>query len=89
MTSDKMALKVAIDLVHVPSRVQLARSEPLPDGMLTILSIAAGDGEAVRLAVDVTGRSQEWSVRRLVRSVHNFPLGRDANVDPNQILAAI
>jgi hypothetical protein len=59
MMSDKMALKVAIDLMHVPSRVRLLRSEPLPDGVLTVLRIAVGDGEAVRLAVDITGRSKE------------------------------
>lgn len=32
--SDKMALKIAIDLMHVPSQVRLVRSEPLPDGVL-------------------------------------------------------
>ena len=40
-----MALKIAIDLLHVPSRVRLYRSEPLPDGVLTLLRIVAGDTE--------------------------------------------
>ena len=40
------ALKVAIDLMHMPSRVRLVRSEPLPDGVLLLLEIAAGDQEA-------------------------------------------
>lgn len=43
--ADRMALKVAIDLMHVPSQVRLVRFEPLPEGVLTLLRIAAGDGE--------------------------------------------
>lgn len=44
--SDRMALKIAIDLMHVPSQVRLFRSRPLPDGVLMLLRIAAGDDEA-------------------------------------------
>jgi hypothetical protein len=57
--SDKMALKIAIDLVHVPSQVRLFRSEPLPDGMQVLLRIAAGDDEAERAGVEALGRSLE------------------------------
>jgi len=57
--SDKMALKVAIDLMHVPSQVRLLRSEPLPDGVLTLLRIAAGDAEAEGVAATATDRSRE------------------------------
>ena len=46
--SDKMALRVAIDLLHVPSQVRLARSEPLPRGVPVLLRIAAGDDAAER-----------------------------------------
>jgi hypothetical protein len=59
MMLDRMALKIAIDLMHVPSQVRLFRSEPLPDGVLMLLRIAAGDEEAERMAVDLTGRSRE------------------------------
>jgi hypothetical protein len=52
------ALKVAIDLMHVPSRVRLIRSDPLPDGVLMLLQIAAGDQEATSQAAEMTGRSQ-------------------------------
>ena len=55
--SDRMALKTAIDLMHVPSQVRVLRSEPLPDGVLTVLRIAAGDSDTERAAVDLTGRS--------------------------------
>jgi hypothetical protein len=54
-----MALKNAIDLMHVPSQVRLFRSEPLPDGVLLLLRLAAGDEEAEQTAIDLTGRSSE------------------------------
>ncbi len=55
--SDKMALKIAIDLMHVPSQVRRVRSEPLPDGVLMLVRIAAGDAEAERAAIELTDRS--------------------------------
>jgi hypothetical protein len=60
-----MAVKLAIDLLHVPSRVRLVRSERLPDGVALLLQIAAGEEEAERSAVAATGRSRE-TVRRSV-----------------------
>jgi hypothetical protein len=53
------ALKIAIDLMHVPSGVRLVRSAPLPDGVLMLLRIAAGDEEATSEATDWAGRSRE------------------------------
>lgn len=57
--SERMALKIAIDLMHVPSQVRLFRSEPLPDGVLMLLRIAAGEEETEQTAVALTGRSLE------------------------------
>jgi hypothetical protein len=57
--SDRMALKIAIDLVHMPSQVRLFRSAPLPEGIETLLRIAAGDVETVNESVDLTGRSPD------------------------------
>lgn len=57
--SDKMALKIAIDLMHVPSQVRLVRSEPLPDGVLILLRIAAGDADAERVGALSVDRSAE------------------------------
>jgi hypothetical protein len=54
-----MAVKIAIELMHVPSQVRLVRSEPLPSDVHTLLQIAAGDGEAQSAAVALTGRSQQ------------------------------
>lgn len=64
--SDRMALKIAIDLVHVPSQVRVFRSEPLPDDVLMLLRIAAGDEETEHTAVALTGRSPE-TIRRAAR----------------------
>jgi DnaJ domain len=57
--SGRMALRIAIDLMHIPSQVRLLRSEPLPDGIETLLRIATGDAEAVSTAVALTGRSRD------------------------------
>ena len=57
--SDKMALRVAIDLLHVPSQVRLVRSEPLPRGVPVLLRIAAGDDAAEREAADLTAHSRD------------------------------
>jgi hypothetical protein len=53
------ALKLAIDLLHVPSRVRSMRSAALPRDVLTLLEIAAGDADAMRQASEVSGRTQE------------------------------
>jgi hypothetical protein len=60
MMGDAMALRIAIDLMHVPSRVRIARSEPLPPGVETVLSIAAGDEAAQVAASASTGRSRDF-----------------------------
>jgi DnaJ domain len=59
MMSDEMALKIAIDLMHIPSQVRRLRSEPLPSGVEMLLRIAAGEEEAASAAVASTGRSHE------------------------------
>jgi hypothetical protein len=59
MTDYRATLKMAIDLMHVPSQVRLMRSVPVPDGVLTLLRIAAGDEEATSEATEAAGRSRE------------------------------
>ena len=53
------ALRVAIDLVHVPSRVRIMRAAPLPSDVHILLRIAAGDEAAEIEAAELTGRSPE------------------------------
>jgi hypothetical protein len=52
-------IRVAIELLHVPSRVRIARTEPLPSGVDLLLRIAAGEAEAERTAIASTGRPRE------------------------------
>jgi hypothetical protein len=59
MMSSRMALQIAIDLLHVPSQVRFVRATPLPDGMLMLLRIAAGDEEAELQAAALSGRSRD------------------------------
>lgn len=53
------ALKVAIELVHVPSRARVMKTAALPEGMGLLLSIAADDEDALREGVDASGRTRE------------------------------
>ena len=57
--SDEEALRVALDLLHVPSRVRIARSELLPKGVPILLRIAAGDQEAASRAALLMGREPQ------------------------------
>lgn len=50
------ALKAAIDLLRVPSRVRRFRGQPLPDGVILLLRVAAGDRQAEGEAITLTGR---------------------------------
>jgi hypothetical protein len=59
MMDHAATLKMAVDLMHVPSQVRLLRSAPLPEGVLTLLRIAAGDEEAASQATEAMGRSRE------------------------------
>jgi hypothetical protein len=69
MMAGLAAVRVAIDLVHVPSRVRRARGEPLPDGIETLLRVAAGDESAESEAALAVGRPRE-----LVRKAAAFYL---------------
>jgi DnaJ-like protein len=53
------ALRVALELVHMPSRVRTLRSSPLPEGVEVVLKIAAGDEATAIEAAELSGRSRE------------------------------
>jgi hypothetical protein len=57
--SDVAALRVAVDLMLIPSRVRSLRIGPLPHGVPFLLRIAANDEEATREAIVLTGKSPE------------------------------
>jgi hypothetical protein len=79
MMADKMALRVAIDLLHVPSQVRLLRSEPLPRGVPVLLRIAAGDDAAEREAADVTVRSRDVVRRAAAFFIEQILFAPDAD----------
>ena len=56
---DPATLNVAIDLMHFPTQVRRLRSLPLPEGVLSLLRIVAGDEEFLIQAVQSSGRSRE------------------------------
>jgi hypothetical protein len=59
MMAEATALKLAVDLLHVPSRARPMRSAALPDDVLTLLEIAAGDPDATSRASELTGRAPD------------------------------
>jgi hypothetical protein len=65
--NDVTALRVAIDLVRVPSRLRGVRAAPLPQHVETLLRIAAGDESVEAEAALITGVSRE-----LVRKASAF-----------------
>lgn len=83
--SSGMALKIAIDLLHVPSRVRLYRSEPLPEGVSTLLRIVTDDAE-VRAAAAATDRPPEVVRRAAAFFIEQILFAPDA--DSYQVLGA-
>ena len=85
--SGGIALKIAIDLLHVPSQVRLHRSGALPDGVLVLLHIVAGDSEAERAAAVATDRSPEVVRRAAAFFVEQILFAPEA--DSYRVLGAI
>jgi DnaJ domain len=79
MMSERIALKTAIDLMHVPSQVRRVRSEPLPDGVLTLLRIAADDDGAVGAASALTGRPPQIARQAATFFIEQILFAPDAN----------
>lgn len=55
--SNEAAIRVALDLMHMPSQVRFARSAPLPKDVQVVLEIAAGDPDAEGRAARTYDRS--------------------------------
>jgi DnaJ domain len=53
------ALRLALDLLHVPWRVRLVRDQPLPEGVPLLLRVASGDADSEQAAAAATGRPGE------------------------------
>jgi hypothetical protein len=57
--SEVPALRIALDLLHIPSRIHVTRSEPLPPGVHSLLRVAAGDENEESVAIASKGRSHD------------------------------
>src|SRR5215510_12620436 len=53
------ALRLALDLLHLPSRVHAMKSAPLHVDIEDVLRIAAGDESVIRSTTESSGRSQD------------------------------
>ena len=53
------ALRVALELYHMPTRVRILRSRSLPDGIDVLLRIVGGDHAAAAEAAELTDRSAD------------------------------
>ena len=83
---NKMALKIAIDLMHLPSQVRFWREEPLPDGVLLLLRLAAADREAEETAVALTGRPRATLLKAATFFIEQILFAPDA--DSYRVLGA-
>ena len=63
----RSALQLAFDLFDFPSQARVVRKAPLPIDLILLLRIAAGEEDAIRDAVRVSGRPQ-----RVVRDAAGF-----------------
>jgi hypothetical protein len=56
---DWAALRLALELLHAPWRVRVVRKQPLPDGIVLLLGVAAGDPASESAAIEAAGRPRE------------------------------
>ncbi len=73
------ALRVALDLLHLPTQIRHAREAPLPDGITELLRIATGDRQAIRNAAQATKRPQEDITQAAAFFIEQILLAHDAD----------
>jgi hypothetical protein len=73
------ALKLAIELVHVPTRVRAVRSRALPHDLVVLLQIAAGVEEAIRDAIATAGRPRDVVCKAAVFFIEQILFAPDAD----------
>jgi hypothetical protein len=80
------ALHVAMDLMHSPSQAPRIRAAPLPDGVVMLLRVAAGDAQATKQATALIGRSHQVVREAAAFFIEQILLYPDA--DSYRVLAA-
>jgi DnaJ domain len=86
MADAATAVRVAIDLIQMPSRARMIRQAPLPDGMPLLLRIAAMEPEATAEAAALTGRTSEVILNAAVFFVEQILLAPES--DSYRVLGA-
>jgi hypothetical protein len=76
---DSAALKLALGLLHVPWRVRLVRTQPLPEGVPLLLRVAAGDDASEEAAAAATGRPREVVKQAATFFIEQVLLSPDAD----------
>ena len=80
------AVRVAIDLMHVPSRVRYARAAPLPADVAILLQIAAGDEAAEVDAAEAVDRPRDTIRQASAFFIEQILLGPES--DSYRVLGA-
>jgi len=80
------ALRAAVDLLHFPPQAALFRARPLPDGVLILLRVAAGDTDATIEACVSVGRPRETVCEAVAFFLEQVLLHPDA--DSYRVLGA-
>jgi hypothetical protein len=76
---DWAALKLALDLLHVPWRVRLVREQPLPEGVPLLLRVAAGEAASEEAAAKAAGRPPEVVRQAAAFFIEQILLAPDAD----------
>jgi hypothetical protein len=80
------ALRVAMELVHISSRIRHVRLRPLPNGTLVLLRIVAGEEDARERAIELTGRTGDEVHEAAAFFIEQILLSPDA--DSYRVLGA-
>lgn len=75
---EQSAIRVAIDLLQLPSRVHWMRAQPLPDNLEPLLKIASGDVDVKQAIAEQSGRSPELIHKAAVFFIEQILLAPDA-----------
>ena len=73
------ALKLAIEFLHVPTRVRAIRSQALPHDIVVLLQIAAGDEEVIREATGTTDRPRDVVCNAAIFFIEQILFAPDAD----------
>src|SRR5688572_4745601 len=79
MAGHAPALKVAIDLFQMPTRVAMVRNQALPAGIQILLQLAVGDEAPTRQAAELTGRSVKFLQEAAAFFIEQILLHPDAD----------